>query len=73
MTAPQASPFSSLQCDDAAALKLCLPLAKADGAYRREARVQAEHALTPREKFADAGPLLRAATESECPRATASG
>jgi tetratricopeptide (TPR) repeat protein len=64
---------ASLRGDHQAALDLCRPLARADGAYRHEATVQAAHALVRLGRFAEAEPLLREAAGSDGPRAAEAG
>lgn len=64
---------ASLRGDHQAALELCLPLARADGAYRHEATVQAAHALVRLGQFGEAEPLLRDAAGSDGPRAAEAG
>jgi hypothetical protein len=60
---------ASLRGDHQAALDLCLPLARADGAYRHEATVQAAHALVRLGRFGEAEPLLREVAGSDGSRA----
>jgi Tetratricopeptide repeat len=64
---------ASLRGDHRAALELCLPLARGDGAYRHEAEVQAAHALTRLGRFTEAEPLLRETAADGGPRATEAG
>jgi hypothetical protein len=64
---------ASLRGDHEAALDLCLPLARAEGAYQHEAMVQAAHALIRLGRFAEAEPLLREAAAFDGPRAAEAG